>query len=133
LYDPAGPEIPAWIGDFMLRRSLIPLLLLGILLGACQSNAPASLPPTAQVVTPSPQKADTAKLAASAVPSTANPAAAASSAGAVTGAPPGCTVVSPQPTPGPTETSLFPPISDKDWVIGVPTATVSIIEYSDFQ
>jgi hypothetical protein len=98
----------------MLRRSLIPLLLVGILLGACQSNAPAS-PPTAQVVIPSPQTAATIPAAA------------------VTGAPPGCTVVSPQPTPGPTETSLFPPISDKDWVVGVPTATVSIIEYSDFQ
>jgi hypothetical protein len=101
--------------------------MLAILLGACQSNAPASPPPTPQVVTPSPQKADAANLAATASMADANPTA------AVTGAPPGCTVVSPQPTPGPTETSLFPPISDKDWVIGVPTATVSIVEYSDFQ
>jgi protein-disulfide isomerase len=101
----------------MLRRSLIALLLLGILLGACQSNAPASPRPTAQAVTPSPRIADASSL---------TPA-------AVTGAPPGCTVVSPQPTPGPTEASLFPPISDKDWAIGAPTATVSIVEYSDFQ
>jgi hypothetical protein len=47
-------------------------------------------------------------------------------------APPSCTVVSFAPTPGPTEQSLFPPVNDKDWVQGPPTATVTIIEYSDF-
>lgn len=111
----------------MLRRSLLPLLILGILLGACQSNAPASPRPTAQAVTPSPRIADASSLTPAANP------AATRVASAVTGAPPGCTVVSPQPTPGPTEASLFPPISDKDWAIGAPTATVSIVEYSDFQ
>ncbi len=103
--------------------------MLGILLGACQSNAPASPPPTAQLVTPSPQRAAVASLTAAVASLTA----AADPAAPVTGAPPGCTVVSPEPTPGPTEASLFPPISDKDWALGVPTATVSIIEYSDFQ
>lgn len=47
--------------------------------------------------------------------------------------PPGCTVVSPQPTAGPTEQSLFPPVSDSDWVQGPATAYVTIIEYGDFQ
>lgn len=44
-----------------------------------------------------------------------------------------CTVVSQQPTPGPTEQSLFPPVSAADWVQGAPSATVTFVEYSDFQ
>jgi hypothetical protein len=44
---------------------------------------------------------------------------------------PGCTVVSFLPTPDPT--SLFPPVSSDDWYHGPLTATVKIIEYSDFQ
>ncbi len=43
----------------------------------------------------------------------------------------GCTVVSFLPTPDPT--SLFPPITADDWTRGPLTATVKIIEYSDFQ
>jgi hypothetical protein len=104
----------------MLKRSLVPVLILGLLLGACQSQAPLT-PPTAPLATPSPQFG------------APGAAAAASPGAALTAAPPGCTVISPQPTPGPTEASLFPPITDKDWVIGAPTATVTIIEYSDFQ
>jgi protein-disulfide isomerase len=45
----------------------------------------------------------------------------------------GCTLVSQLPTPNPTEQSLFVPVSDKDWTRGQVTATVTIIEYSDFQ
>jgi hypothetical protein len=44
-----------------------------------------------------------------------------------------CSVVSKQPTPGPTEQSLFAPVSDKDWVEGKAEAEVTFIEYSDFQ
>lgn len=44
-----------------------------------------------------------------------------------------CTVVSRQPTPGPTEQSLFPPVGSADWVEGAENAAVTIIEYSDFQ
>ena len=46
---------------------------------------------------------------------------------------PGCTMVSLFPTPGPTQASLFPPVSKEDWVQGAETASVTIIEYSDFQ
>lgn len=45
----------------------------------------------------------------------------------------GCTVVSLLPTPGPTEQSLFPDVSENDWSRGPLTASVTIIEYSDFQ
>ena len=44
-----------------------------------------------------------------------------------------CTVVSRQPTPGPTEQSLVSEVSEADWVHGPEDATVTIIEYGDFQ
>jgi hypothetical protein len=45
----------------------------------------------------------------------------------------GCTVVTQKPTPGPTAESIFPPVSNTDWVKGPASAKVAIIEYSDFQ
>ena len=47
--------------------------------------------------------------------------------------PEGCTVVSPRPTAGPTQQSLFPPVGVDDWAKGPDTAQVTFIEYSDFQ
>lgn len=44
-----------------------------------------------------------------------------------------CTVVSRQPTPGPTEQSLVPPVSADDWTHGPDDAAVTFIEYGDFQ
>lgn len=45
-----------------------------------------------------------------------------------------CQVVSMTPTQGPTEVSMFPPPGEADWVHGEnPAATLTIIEYSDFQ
>jgi hypothetical protein len=46
---------------------------------------------------------------------------------------PGCTVKSLFPTPNPTMEALFPPVSEGDWVRGPETASVTLIEYSDFQ
>ena len=45
----------------------------------------------------------------------------------------GCTAISKEPTPGPTQASLIPPVSDTDWVKGPANAKITIIEYSDFQ
>jgi hypothetical protein len=45
----------------------------------------------------------------------------------------GCTVITKKPTPGPTPVSIFPPVTDSDWVKGLASAKVTIIEYSDFQ
>jgi cyclophilin family peptidyl-prolyl cis-trans isomerase/protein-disulfide isomerase len=45
-----------------------------------------------------------------------------------------CQVVSLTPTQGPTEVSMFPPPGETDWVHGNnPAATLTIIEYTDFQ
>ncbi|GAB4581101.1 MAG: hypothetical protein Fur0022_38480 [Anaerolineales bacterium] len=45
----------------------------------------------------------------------------------------GCTVASILPEPDPSETSLFAPVSEKDWVRGPSEASVTIVVYSDFQ
>ena len=45
-----------------------------------------------------------------------------------------CQVVSMNPTPGPTEVSIFPPVTDEDWVLGeAQDPVLTITEYSDFQ
>ncbi|MCX8061945.1 MAG: peptidylprolyl isomerase [Anaerolineales bacterium] len=45
----------------------------------------------------------------------------------------GCTAKSPRPTPGPTEVSLFPPVSDSDYQRGSSDARVTFVVYCDFQ
>lgn len=47
--------------------------------------------------------------------------------------PASCTVTSRLPTPGPTEVSLFPGVSQSDWKLGPDGAKVVFIEYGDFQ
>jgi hypothetical protein len=49
------------------------------------------------------------------------------------GAQPGCTVVSRQPTPNPTEEALIPPPGEGDWIKGSENAQITLLEYSDFQ
>jgi hypothetical protein len=46
--------------------------------------------------------------------------------------PPGCTVKTRQPTPGPTEQSILPPPGEKDWSRGPTGAYITLIEYGDF-
>lgn len=50
-----------------------------------------------------------------------------------TGSQPGCTVVSRQPTPNPTDEALFPPTGEGDWIKGAENASITLLEYSDFQ
>lgn len=102
----------------MKIHSTILLTMVVVILAACQNQIATQTSETFQVnpsqITPL---------------STNNPPASPSGKNA----PVGCTVVSPRPTPGPTEQSLFPPISEKDWVEGPDSAYVTILEYSDFQ
>ena len=97
-----------------MRKQILSLLLLvSVVLSACAKSTPTSLPtfpaPAATTVLEVPQ---TSALEA---PDS------------------GCTVIARQPTPGPTQASLFPPVTKDDHVKGPETAKVTIIEYSDFQ
>jgi hypothetical protein len=114
----------------MPKRVLLPAILIAWMLVSCQvkpstptdigsTSAPAAQPTALATVS------STHTPASSPVPSP-EPA-------STTSIPQGCTVVSPQPTPGPTEQSIFPPVSDKDWIQGPGTAHVTLLEYSDFQ
>jgi len=114
----------------MTKRILILLLGLALVLTACQgTNQPVQ---STTVVVAQDTATQVQAAPASAVPptTTVEPSQPASTGAA---APPGCTVVSPQPTAGPTEQSMFPPVSDSDWVQGPATAYVTITEYGDFQ
>jgi hypothetical protein len=96
----------------MLKRFLMPALALLLILPACAARP---------VVVPT----------GSALPATQRPLKPTVFA---TGTPaPGCTVASLKPTAGPTEQSLFPVSKEGDQVEGPDNASVTIIEYSDFQ
>ena len=95
----------------MPRRLFILLLFFALALAACKSAGPTG---TATVAGP------TATLKQ---PSTLNVPEEAMV--------PNCTVESYIPTPDPS--SIFPPITEEDHYRGSLTATVKIIEYSDFQ
>lgn len=115
----------------MLKRTVIFFFLMALFLSACQSQAtPTGAENAAQgTQTFATQGDPTGK--ASPVPAETEPPA--SAATGETSAVANCTVISRNPTPGPTEQSLFPPPGDADWVVGPDTAAMTIYEYSDFQ
>lgn len=79
------------------------------------------------------QAAPPEPTAAGAVPTPAAPATAAVATRDPNAVEMACTIVSQEPTPGPTEVSMFPPPAEGDWVLGDnPDATMTVIEYSDF-
>lgn len=104
-----------------MKKIALLTLVCGFLIG-CQK---AVIPPTAQVIL--------AAGASATIPAIPNQPALTTPANQELSIPPGCTVISPQPTPGPTEESIFPPVSDRDWMKGLPAAPINIIEYGDFQ
>lgn len=114
-----------------MRRFLIPIILLAIVLAGCQGSIPAATEKPAETesiqVTESPPETPVKTEAPEVSPTSSEEAALTDSP------PPGCTVVSRQPTPGPTEQSLFPPASEEDWVKGPDDAAITIIEYGDYQ
>jgi len=90
------------------------MIVAAVVLSACSQAAPPE--PTAGVLTPTEQP--TTPGVATQDPYASEMA---------------CTIVSQEPTPGPTEVSMFPPAGEGDWVLGDnPDATMTITEYSDF-
>jgi hypothetical protein len=120
------------LGEYkhMTKRILILLLGLALMLSACQGANQPVQNTVAVVVQETATQVQAAPASAVAPTTTVEPSQPVTTQPA---APPGCTVVSPQPTAGPTEQSLFPPVSDSDWVQGLATAYVTITEYGDFQ
>lgn len=112
----------------MRKYFLIVFILAAMLLAACQAKTPqATETPVASEPATEVALADTPTQA---VFSTSTPMALPA---ANSGPMPGCTVQSPVPTPGPTEQSIFPPVSEGEWVEGPSTAYVTLVEYGDFQ
>jgi hypothetical protein len=106
----------------MIKKILLPVLLLAWLSSACTGSSQKT--PTATAL---PEAYNTETSASTPITQPTPQ----STRDASTGS--GCTVVSPQPTPGPTEQSLFPPVSEEDWVRGPSTAPVTVMIYSDYQ
>lgn len=111
----------------MTKRTLLFLILATLGLAACQS--PVEGEEVASTIDASRVPTDTVKPAVSTDEVTAS--IEATSEEIITLAK--CTVETRDPTPGPTEQSIFAPVSASDWVSGPDTAAVTIIDYSDFQ
>lgn len=95
------------------------MIVLSLLMTACAQGNLAQATQT-DVIQPTPTLTSIASEDSRAAP-------------AASAAEPGCTVVSRQPTPNPTQESLLPPAGEEDWSKGPPDAKVTIIDYSDFQ
>jgi cyclophilin family peptidyl-prolyl cis-trans isomerase/protein-disulfide isomerase len=115
-----------------LRTPAVILLLTAVLLSACSpgTGTVTPIPGTADLYGESPAPGSTA---ASPPASSTLPPAAPTQGAAAPLPEMVCTFVSTPPTPGPTPESLFPPVTDADWVRGDPAAPVTFLEYSDFQ
>ena len=92
--------------EYKIKRSIIFLTLPVLLLAACGGESP---PTTGEA--PGPES--TLETAAG---SSAN-----------------CVVAAEEPSEETTQASLFPPVSETDWVAGADDAAVTLIEYADFQ
>ena len=105
----------------MQSKTLIVILLAVMLLGACQPAQTAQVgEPTSGTQVKAPE--------ATAEPTEANQPTVASGEPMA-----GCRVTGSKLKPDPTMEALFPAVSEKDWVTGPRDATVTVIEYSDFQ
>jgi hypothetical protein len=89
----------------MQLKNLLYSISLLVILAACSPAASTSTPLKLPTMPPTPTKSAVAS----------------------------CQKISIEPTPDAKETSLFPPVSEKDFVIGSKDASMTIIEYGDFQ
>ena len=108
----------------MLKKIVVLLIVLSVFMAACSSAATEL---AADPTTGSPVETEAASTALPEVSPTSESGQATEQAEA------NCTVVSRQPTPGATEQSLVPAVSDDDWTHGSDDAAVTFIEYGDFQ
>ena len=114
----------------MSKYLIVLLVIFSLLLAACASAATDIPADTVEVITEVVGGEDVASTAVSTIPA-ASPTPDTSAGEESSDA--NCTVVSRQPTPGPTEQALVPPASSEDWSHGPDDAAVTFIEYGDFQ
>jgi len=110
-------------------KFLILTLILALLLGACQAATPQATSEDGFTPTEEPVK----ETEASASTQAAAPTQPAQTSLTSSEPMPGCRVTGAQLKPNPTLEALFPAISEKDWTKGPSDATVTILDYSDFQ
>ncbi|MBT3389251.1 MAG: hypothetical protein HN413_02470 [Chloroflexi bacterium] len=107
----------------MLKKLLVPLLILPLMLAACSGETQASLEEAPVAV------ADAASKVESIVEPVATEAAAESVPGEFTSV---CTLVS-AALDAPEEYAQLFGVTERDWVYGPETAALTIVEYGDFQ
>jgi len=120
-----------------MKRMLILIIFLAIFITSCQGNIPTTTEVLAETeavqITDTPIDTPVETETLQTTESSEQTSTPSDEVASSDSPPPGCTVVSPRPTPGPTEQSLFPPANEEDWVSGPENAAITIIEYSDFQ
>lgn len=114
----------------MLKKTIVLLVFLSVFVVACAGSATETPAERGIETLEEPVDSTPVSTAVSTIPA-ASPSP--GSTMATEQADANCTVVSRQPTPGPTEQSLVPPVSDDDWTHGPDDAAVTFIEYGDFQ
>jgi len=105
----------------MVKRYTLLITLVVLLLTSCAPTALTEEPSQTEALPPAPAVEETAAPAETASVSQEGSAV------------PGCTVTSVRSTPDATQESIFPPVSEADWVSGPDSAYVTFVEYSDFQ
>ena len=122
-----------------MRKQIGWIILAGFLLAACASAGTS----VSDIQTAVPDGASVAEMTEPAQPTqlptatktlpTETPKAVSQPVSTTSEAMAGCTIKSFFPAPDPTSSALFPPVTDADWRRGPKTASVTLIEYSDFQ
>jgi hypothetical protein len=114
----------------MQKRTLFLVMGLAVLLVVLNACASKATPPPA-TATPTTPPSPTA-TATQLVP-TETSAISATESATVVDVPSGCSTYTLLPTPDPSAIETFPAIQESDWAQGLETASITIIEYSDFQ
>ena len=119
----------------MARKLLFILVVTTMFISACSSPAVTAIP-TDNAIAPTEAVKAVSTETLAAVETAANTPQATETdedtSPTTEGMMPGCTITT-RMEPEPTEESLFGAVTESDWVIGPEDATVTLIEYSDFQ
>jgi hypothetical protein len=136
-YNKASHALVKW-GNIEQMESLVikkMCLAVLVLLAACSSQTTPAVTPliAATQVVLQPTATLTVSALQPVIEPTQAPQAASVTDDNLPPVPSGCTVVIRQFSPEPTQQSLFPAVSDADWVIGSQAASLTLVEYADFQ